>query len=143
MKRFLVSILACLVVLFSVVSIAQAQPLSVISSTLLTAAPAQNDVMEQLKTSVLPKIQTILTPEQQEQLETAIVEGTSMRKAFKSLALTPAQKTQIATVFKSLPKKEMFSAMTPEQKQELFLKKKELFKPTPEEIAGYKAKKGQ
>jgi hypothetical protein len=46
-------------------------------------------------------------------------------------------------VFKSLPKKEIFAAMTLEQKQTFFAKKKAFFKPTPEEIAEYQSKKGK
>jgi peptidoglycan hydrolase CwlO-like protein len=148
MKRFLVSILVCLIVLFSVTPSVHAATLSsipsVATSVMLGVEQAQEDVMEQLKEKVLPQIQKILTPEQQEQLEDAIVEGkSSMRKAFKSLTLTPEQKTKLATVFKSLPKKEMFTAMSPDQKRQFFMKKKEFFKPTPEEIAEYKSMKGK
>ena len=72
-------------------------------------------------------------------------EGTAFRKAFKSLTLTPEQKTQLKAVFKDLPKKDAFASLTPEQKKELFLKKKQMFMPTPEEItekinAGMKSK---
>lgn len=146
MKRFFVSILASLVAFLSFASVAQAQTLALVSPTvsptIVAVASVDTDVMEQLKTQVLPQIQKILTPEQQEQLETAIVEGkTSLRKAFKALSLTPEQKTQLATVFKSLPTKEVFTAMTPEQKREFFMKKKAIFMPTSEEIAEYKAKK--
>jgi hypothetical protein len=144
MKGIFASILVSLVVLLSFASVTQAQPLSTISSIVFAVEPVQEDVMEQLKTQVLPQIQSILNPEQQKQLETAIVESkTSMRKALKSLTLTPGQKTQLATVFKTLPKKEIFTAMTPAQKQEFFMKKKAFFKPTPEEIAEYKTKQGQ
>jgi Spy/CpxP family protein refolding chaperone len=143
MKRFFLPILASLVVFLGFTSIVQAQPLTNVSSIML-AVELQKDAMAQLKEKMLPQIQNILTAEQEDQLETAMSSGKiSMRKAFKSLALTPAQKTQLATVFKTLPKKELFSSMTPEQKREFFMKKKELFIPTPEEIAEYKAKKGE
>lgn len=142
MKRFFLSILASLVVFLSFTNIAQAQPLTNVSSIML--AVVQKEAMAQLKEKVLPQIEDILTAEQEEQLETAMSSGKiSMRKAFKSLALTPAQKTQLATVLKTLPKKELFSSMTPEQKREFFMKKKELFMPTPEEISEYKAMKGE
>ncbi|MGB5961346.1 MAG: hypothetical protein WBG73_11850 [Coleofasciculaceae cyanobacterium] len=142
MKRFFLSILASLVVFLSFTSIAQAQPLSNVSSLML--AVVQKEAMAQLKEKVLPQIEDILTAEQEKQLETAMSSGKiSMRKAFKSLALTPAQKTQLATVLKTLPKKELFSSMTPEQKREFFMKKKEIFMPTPEEISEYKAMKGE
>lgn len=142
MKRFFLSILASLVTFLSFTSIAQAQPLTNVSSVML--AVVQKEAMAQLKEKVLPQIEDILTAEQEEQLATAMSSGKiSMRKAFKSLALTPAQKTQLATVLKTLPKKELFSTMTPEQKREFFMKKKELFMPTPEEISEYKAMKGE
>jgi hypothetical protein len=141
MKRFFMSILASLIVLFSYANFAQANPLIASSSIVATVEPVQDDPMAQLKTKVLPQIQKILTPAQQEQLEAALVDGkVGIRKAFKSLTLTPTQKAQIATVFKSLPKKELFTSMTPAQKREFFMKKKEMFAPTPEEIAGYKSK---
>ena len=140
MKRFFVFILASFVLL-GFVGVAQAQQLIVDSSTGVAVEQLQEDAMAQLKTKVLPQIQDILTPEQREQLETAIVKGTSMRKAFKSLTLSPKQKTQLATVFKSLPKKEIFATMTPEQKREFFMGKA-FFKP-PEEITESEAEKGQ
>ena len=165
MKRFFLTILANLVILFNFANLAQAQPLFAAASTVPEVEPVSEvkpapefnpvpevkpapelkpepvDAVEQLKTILLPQIQAILTPEQQKQLETSLVEGNiSIRKAFKSLTLTSAQKTQLATVFKSLPKKEVFTAMGPVQKREFFMKKKEIFQPTPEEIAGYAAK---
>jgi Spy/CpxP family protein refolding chaperone len=142
MKRFLASILIGLIVLLSFTSSVRAESLAAaVSPVLLTE---QVDMMEQLKDKVLPQIQSILTSEQQEQLEEAIVEGkTSLRKAFKSLTLTPEQKTKLASVFKAIPKAEIFTSMTPAQKREFFMKKKDMFKPTPEEIAEYKSMKGK
>lgn len=143
MKRFFLPILASLVVFLGFTNIVQAQPLSNVSSIML-AVELQKDAMAQLKEKMLPQIQNMLTAEQEDQLETAMTSGKiSMRKAFKSLSLTTAQKKQLATVFKTLPKKELFSSMTPEQKREFFMKKKELFIPTPEEIAEYKVQKGE
>ncbi len=68
-------------------------------------------------------------------------EKTSIRKAFKSAMLTPDQKTKLATVFKSLPQKDFFTSLTPEQKKQLFLKKKDLFIPTADEINEFKTLK--
>jgi Spy/CpxP family protein refolding chaperone len=136
MKHFFLAILVSLIVWVSSANFAHAQP----PAAATAVEPTQVDTMADLKATVLPQIQAILTPEQQEQLETAIVEGnTSIRKAFKSLTLTPAQKVQLATVFKSLPKKEVLTTMSPAQKREFFMKKKEIFKPTAEEISGYAA----
>ena len=141
MKRFFGFMLASLVVLLSFAGVAQAQQLIADSAAGSAVEQVQEDVIGQLKAKVLPQIQNILTPEQQEQLETAIVKGTSMRKAFKSLTLSPKQKTQLAAVFKSLPKKEIFATMTPEQKRDFFMNKA-FFKP-PEEVTESEAEKGQ
>jgi hypothetical protein len=141
MKRCFISILAGLMVLLSFADVAQARSLTAVSLPVFAVVQVEEDGMEQLKTKLLPQIQTILTPEQQKQFEAVIVGGASMRKAFKSLTLTAKQKTQLAMVLKSIPKMEMFTTMTPEQKREFFIKKKEVFKPTPEEIAEYKSKK--
>jgi hypothetical protein len=144
MKKLFVSVFASLVVLFGFAGSVQATPLSVSPSILSVVEAAPVDVIEQLKTQVLPQLQSILTPEQQQQLESAIVDGTpNLRKALQSLMLTPDQKAKLAGVFKTLPKKEIFASMTPEQKKQLFMSKKDLFMPTAEEIAGYKAMKGK
>jgi Spy/CpxP family protein refolding chaperone len=133
MKRFFVSILVGLIVLFVVTNWVQVSP-SIAATATAPVVEKGVDAIEQLKTTILPQIQNILTPEQQKQLETAIVtDKGSIRKAFKSLMLTPEQKTQLAAVFKSLPKKEIFTSMTPAQKRQFFMTKKEIFLPTAEE----------
>lgn len=147
MKRLLMSIFACLIVLLNLVvaSTAQAQSLiaaSSISSATVEQTKPQEDIIEKVKTQFLPQIESILTPEQSVQLESAVVEEkTSLRKAFKSIMLTPDQKTKLATVFKSLPKKDFFASLTPEEKKQFFMKKKEMFMPAADEIADFKAKK--
>ena len=133
MKRFFVSILVSLIIMFGTTNWVQISP-SIAATT--TAVETGVDAIEQLKTTILPQIQNILTPEQQKQLETALVSDKgSIRKAFKSLMLTPDRKNQLAAVFKSLPKKEIFTSMTPAQKRQFFMTKKEIFLPTSEEIA--------
>lgn len=145
MKRLLVSIFACLIVLLNLVvaSTAQAQSLTAASpSATVEQSKAREEVTEKLKTQLLPELESILTPEQRDALESAVVEEKmSLRKAFKSMALSSDQKTKLAAVFKSLPKKDFLNSLTPEQKKEFFMKKKEMFIPTAEEIAEFKAKK--
>ncbi|NDJ17343.1 hypothetical protein [Myxacorys almedinensis] len=144
MKRVLLAFFAALLVLcnFAIADGAQAQPWMGLAAS--ANASVQDDLIEQLKTQVLPQIDDILTSEQQDELEAAVGEGkVSLRKAFKSLSLTPTQKTKLAVVFKSLPKKEIFTTMTPDQKKSFFAKKKELFTPTPKEIAEYKTPSGK
>ena len=140
MKRKLASIFACLMVLLNlvVIDVAQAQPLMEISLPGLEnikLTEPQVDLQKKLETDILPQLESILTPEQRDQFKSEISEGSSLRKAFKSMSLTPDQKDKLTDVFKSLPKKDIFATLTPEQKKALFMKKKELFMPTPEEIS--------
>ncbi len=92
------------------------------------------DLLKQLETQILPQIESVLTPEQQAEFATKVASGTSFRKAFKAVTLTPAQKSKLSTVFKAIPKKDIFTTLTPAQKKQLFLKNKQLFIPTSEEI---------
>lgn len=138
MKRLLVLIAACVAVIFSfaVASTANAQPGFWVPPLHLADAPAaiSKDLITQLETEILPQLESIFTPEQREQFKTSVSNGTSFRKAFKSLMLTPEQKTQLKTLLKSVSKKDAFASLTPEQKKQLFLKKKEMFMPTSAEI---------
>lgn len=139
MKHLFVSTFACLTVILNLLfaSPAQAQPLVMVSFPGLPVAEATEsavDFIKKLEAEVLPQLESILTPEQRDQFKSAIADGTSFRKAFKSLTLTPDQKTQLGALLKSLPKKDAFASLTPAQKKQLFMKKKELFMPTPEEL---------
>jgi hypothetical protein len=102
------------------------------------AAPKPTDeainLLTKLETEILPQIKSVLTPEQQAEFATKLASGTSFRKAFKAVTLTPAQKTKLSAVVKAIPKKDIFATLTPAQKKQLFLKNKQLFMPTPEEI---------
>ncbi|MBD1844428.1 hypothetical protein H6F89_13700 [Cyanobacteria bacterium FACHB-63] len=123
MKRMLMSMFACvmLVASFAIMPVAQAAPM------LSADAPAATvDPYTELKAKIVPELEKILTPDQQTQLEEAIANGTSLKKAFKSVALTPEQKSQVGMMMKSVPK-EYFTSLTPEQKRELFMQKKEFF----------------
>ena len=111
------------------------------------ATPATKDLITQLEAEVLPQLENILSPEQREAFKTSVANGTSFRKTFKSLTLTPDQKAQLKTLLKSLPKQDAFASLTPAQKKKLFMKNKELFIPNPDEItdkisAGMKEKEG-
>jgi len=141
MKQLLVSIFLSTMVLLNlvIVDVAQAQPFN--ATTLLGVAAVETtkpgEIIEQLKT----QLEIILTPEQREKFQSVIVDGkTSARKALKTLSLTPEQKSKLVTSFKALPKKDIFTSMTPEEKKQFFTSKKEFFKPTAEEIANFKAK---
>lgn len=95
----------------------------------------QEALIEELKSKYVPEIESILFPEQREKFEQAIQDGLSLRKAFKSMALTLEQKAELAATMKTVPKGELFASLTPEQKKEVFMNKKEMFMPTPDEIA--------
>jgi hypothetical protein len=99
-----------------------------------TPTPADQDLMAELEEEVLPQLESIFTPAQLEQFKTDVTGGMTFRKAFKALTLTPAQKTQLKTMLKSISKKDAFASLTPTQKKQLFFKQKAMFQPTSEEI---------
>jgi hypothetical protein len=100
----------------------------------MNSTDGQEALMEELASHYIPEIESILFPEQRERFEEAIQSGLSLRKAFKSMALTSKQKSELAATVKSIPQGQLFATLTPEQKKEVFMKKKEMFMPTPEEI---------
>jgi hypothetical protein len=137
MNRALISVVASLILFLNLLlgSAVQAQSIALAETSATAMETAKQDWVEELKTKIIPEIKSILTPQQNDQLETAIIdEKKSLRKAFKSLTLTPDQKTKLASVFKALPAKEIFTAMTPGERKSFFLKQKSVFMPTPEEI---------
>jgi hypothetical protein len=142
MKRFLVALFATILVLSNlcIAGVAQAQPLvsaSILAPIYLAETPSPvQDIITKLETEILPQIETILTPEQREALQIDVSEGgASFRKALKSLSVTPEQKTQLKALIKSLPKEDAFATLTPEERKQFFMKKKEYFMPTAEEIS--------
>jgi hypothetical protein len=137
MKRLLTVLLTCIVLLWSFVmtNSVQAQPLPTLSRVLAAnVAESASDLLKKVETEILPKLESLLSTEQRDQFKTAVAEGSSFRKAFKAITLSPEQKAQLGQLFQSLPKKDLFASLTPDQKKQLFMKKKELFIPTPEEI---------
>lgn len=145
LRTLLAVVVSTLLALMVAISPAQAKSLGLPWLQGMDLTADQQELMEQLETQYVPQIEAILFPEQREAFEQSIEEGYSLRKAFKSMALTKEQKAQLSAAMKSVPTQELFAALTPEQKKEVFMKKKELFMPTPEEIvekieAGMKAK---
>lgn len=134
-KRFWVGAIACFLLLFSLTvgGVAIAQPSGSLPPIVL-AESLPKDVMKQLETEILPQLEHILNPEQLEQFKTGIGDGVSFRKLFKTILLTPEQKNQLKALFKTMSPKNAFATMTPEQKKQLFSKKRELFAPTADEI---------
>ncbi len=140
MTRIFVVLFACLVVMANLIGAgpAQAQPLLQFSFPGLNQiqlTPEQRAAVDQLEDEIIPQIESLLRPDQLDDFKTQLDDGKSFRKAFKSLSLTPEQKTALAGLIKSLPKSDAFATLTPDQKRTYFLSRKSLFKPTPEEIA--------
>lgn len=121
MKRFVASVIACLLVLMA----SLASP---------STAYAESNAIASLKSEVMPQLAEILTPSQQERFEESLSQGESFRKTFKALLLTPTQKRQVKSVLSSVPEKNVFASLSPMEKKGLFLKKKEAFMPSSEEI---------
>lgn len=94
----------------------------------------ETSAFTQLKSEVMPKLGEILTPRQQKLFEERISSGESFRRTFRSLMLTPDQKREIKSVINTIPRKDAFAALSPMEKKELFLKKKEVFMPSSEDI---------
>ncbi|MGC1308721.1 MAG: hypothetical protein WA885_15960 [Phormidesmis sp.] len=141
MKRILISIATCLVIFIASLTIASEayasgfSPANVRSAYFTTAATAgMPEVLKKIKSDVVPQLTEILTPQQLEMFESGISSGSSFRKTFKSLMLTSEQKHEIKAVLATVPRRDAFAALTPMEKKELFLKKKEAFMPSSEEI---------
>ena len=137
LRKFLTIALCTLVSLMLVAKPVSADPFPFSLPFLkgIDLTEGQEALIEELQSKYVPEIESILFPEQREKFEEAIQNGLSLRKAFKSMALTLQQKTELAATMKAVPKGELFAALTPEQKKEVFMNKKEMFMPTPEEIA--------
>jgi Spy/CpxP family protein refolding chaperone len=123
MKRTLIAFFACVMCMLTGLSFAhsaQAAPMLVADATV---AP---DAFMELKSKIVPELEKILTPEQKTQFEDAVSNGTNLKKAFKSITLTPEQKSKVGMMLKSVPK-DYFSSLSPTQKRDLFMQKGEYF----------------
>lgn len=140
MKRTIAICLACLLALLSTIvpQAAQAQPIAISiplpGFSQMTLTQEQKNQLMKMEDELIPQFETILTPEQRDQFIESVATGKSFRKAFKSLTLSPAQKAQLAGLVKTFPQQAMFASLTPEEKKGFFMKKKEMFMPTTEEI---------
>ncbi len=125
MKRTVMIIFVCVMMLFGVAisPLVHAAPIRLAA---VEAPTALADPFTELKAKIVPELENILTPEQRTQFEDAISNGTSLKKAFKSITLTPDQKGKVGMMMKSMPK-DFFTSLTPEQKRELFMQKKDFF----------------
>lgn len=134
-RSILAFCLSCIVILSSLLVASLAQAQTALPSFLAQAAP--QEPMQTLFSKLdelLLKLGSILTEKQQEKFTAAITEGGSFRKAFKALALSPDQKSQLSELLRSAPGRELLATLTPEEKKQLFMKKRELFAPSSAEI---------
>jgi periplasmic protein CpxP/Spy len=84
----------------------------------LNLTEAQKTQMMQIAQQTRQQVQSILTPQQQTQLQAAIAQGKSPKDAMKDLGITDAQKTQLRDV-KKASKESIFALLTPEQRQQM------------------------
>lgn len=122
MKRTLIAFFACVVCLLGGLNFAH----SVEAAPILIADAGSADPFVELKSKIVPELEKILTPDQKTQFEDAVSSGVSVKKAFKSITLTPEQKFKVGVMMKSVPK-DYFASLTPAQKRELFMQKGEYF----------------
>ncbi|PSF37892.1 hypothetical protein C7H19_07900 [Aphanothece hegewaldii CCALA 016] len=145
MKRLLLTLCFILTVFFGLIptSYSIAQTIQIKEQPIIamfgigekTITPEDEEILyEKLKNKFFPAVEKILTPEQRNLFRQALEEKGNIRKAFKTVPLTPEQKMQLSQTIKAMPKEEFLATLTPAQRKHLFLKKKELFKPTLEEI---------
>lgn len=144
MIRLLFSIFIAFTLFFGLTpnGVVQAQPLPVHQPIIAifgigepAITPEDEDALyEKLKTKFFPAVAKILTPEQRKLFLQALEEKGNIRKAFKTVPLTPEQKMELSQTIKAMPKDQFLATLNPAQRKQLFLKKKELFKPTLDEI---------
>lgn len=125
MKRQLISMVAgtAVFVLLSTGIAANAEPLTrseivppMLSGIELTQQ--QENQLAQIRTQTRAQIESILTPDQKNQLKAALERGDGMRNAIASIDLSPEQKTQLRTIFQSV-RTQLADIITPEQRQQI------------------------
>jgi Spy/CpxP family protein refolding chaperone len=125
MKRQLISMVAATVVFVIpfTASAVHASPLTpsemlppMLSGIELTQK--QETQLAQIRSQTRAQIESILTSDQQNQLQAALARGEAMRNAFASIDLSPEQKTQLRTTFESV-RTQIANIITPEQRQQI------------------------
>lgn len=96
---------------------AQAYPASRFSQELNLTAE-QIAQMEQIRENIKSQMEAVLTPEQQQQIQTMRTEGRQQGRAMKSLNLSEAQRTQMREIHRSA-REQMQNVLTEEQRQQL------------------------
>lgn len=120
MKLKLIALAAGTVLLLSSINVglvkAQTDPFPALAGIELTQQ--QQAQMTQLRQQTLTQVQSILTPQQQEQLKTVMAQRQNLQSAIAALNLTPQQKDQLRQVLMAA-RTQASSILTPEQQQQL------------------------
>jgi Spy/CpxP family protein refolding chaperone len=111
-------------ILFSapfVPQLAQAQPMppdpmQFVSELNLTAD--QQVQLKQLQSQVMSQVESILSPAQQQQLQTIRANGQQIRQSLAAMNLTAEQKQQLRQVFQST-RTQLNTVLTPAQQEQL------------------------
>jgi Spy/CpxP family protein refolding chaperone len=80
--------------------------------------PEQQAQLAEISGQALIEVQSLLSPEQIEQLNTALTQGQSLRVALSSLNLSGAQQHALREEFQSL-RSQLAEVLTPEQQQQI------------------------
>ncbi|MDY7006220.1 MAG: Spy/CpxP family protein refolding chaperone [Cyanobacteriota bacterium] len=83
----------------------------------LNLTPEQKTQWEEIRAQSKAQIQNILTPEQQQQLQTLTSQGQRPRRAMKQLNLSEEQKTQMREIMQS-SREQMANMLTEEQREQ-------------------------
>ena len=95
-----------------------ANPLKVNASPKnLNLTPEQKTQWEEIRAQSKAQIQNILTPEQQQQLQTLTSQGQRPRRAMKELNLSEEQKVQMREIMQS-SREQMADILTEEQQEQ-------------------------
>lgn len=95
---------------------AQTNPFPALNGIELTQQ--QQTQLTQLRQQTRAQVETILTPQQREQLKAAIAQRQNLQSAIATLNLTAQQKDQLRQVFQSV-RAEVSTILTPEQQQQI------------------------
>jgi hypothetical protein len=81
-------------------------------------SPAQTKELQELSRRTLPQIQSLLTPEQRVQFDSALAQGKGVRVAALSLNLSMSQRQKMIGILQST-KSHLAAILSPEQQQQI------------------------
>lgn len=79
-----------------------------------SAPPQQQSQLQQIQRNTLQEVSAVLTPEQQQQLQTAMASGQRMRAALSNLNLSSEQQSQVQQIMQAskTQKQQLFNSNT-------------------------------